>query len=248
LALAETLGDSPQTIISTQLLRRGLCTAYVAGTPSRFRGAIVQAREFAGEPTGYGSSPLVIWELLQSIDGWFCILVSTECAPKVGALMEQELGVGVRYIDDVCLTLSTAAPQFHDPAVRLITLDDLDMLEGARPELRASCYADTRDLLIHGIVACAVVGGEIVSTALTAARSANYAEVGVFTQEGHRGRGYASAAAAMVCSEAMAQGHQPVWSAGSHNAASLRVADKLGFVEYGRGRYVIAVDRETGRG
>jgi hypothetical protein len=247
LALAEALGDTPHTVISTQLLRRGLCKAYVAGPPSRFRGAIVQARDFADEPTGYGSDALVIWELLQSVDGWFCILVSTACAPKIGALMERELGVRVRYIDDVCFTMNAAAPQLHDPAVRLLTLDDLDMLEDSPAELRASCYADTRDLLTHGIVACAVVSGEIVATALAAARSAKYAEVGVFTQEGHRGRGFATVAAALVCAEAQAQGQQPVWSAGSHNAASLRVAHKLGFVEYGRGRYVIAIDRETGR-
>ena len=246
--LADTLGDTSHTIIATQLLRRGLCKAYVVGDPAQFDGAIVQARDFPDEPAGYGSDPAVIWDLLQSVDGWFCILVSTECAPVLGEMMQTEMGVSVRYLDDVCCEMRGPAPEAWDEDVRLLTLEDLNLLESAPPELRASCYADTRDLLTDGIVACAIVDGEIVATALAAARSERYAEVGIYTCPEYRRRGYATSAAALVCKRAQESGQTPVLSVGSHNAASLRVAEKLGFVEVSRSRYVIIKEREPTAG
>ncbi len=246
--LADRLGDTSHTIISTQLLRRGLCKAYVAGDPARFDGAIVQARDFPGEPAGYGSDPVVIWELLGSVEGWDCILVATDCAPVLGEMMIREMGVTVRYLDDICCEMDGPAPAFDDEAVRLLTLDDLALLEAAPPDLRASCYHDTRDLLTDGIVACAIVSGQIVATALAAARSERYAEVGVFTSGNYRRRGYATAAASLVCTSVQGAGQTPVWSAGAHNAASLRVATKLGFVEVSRSRYVIVREREPAAG
>ena len=245
--LADTLGDTPHTIMATQLLRRALCQAHVTGTPQRFEGAIIQARDFPGEPTGYGVDHHALWALLQSIEGWFCILVSTECAPALGERMEAELGVHVRYLDDICCAMPGFAPAHAHEAVRLLTLDDLDLLEAAHREFRASCYANTRDLLTNGIVACAIVDGKVAATALTGARSARYAEVGVFTQEGHRGQGLATAAAALVCAQVQSESQQPVWSAGAHNTPSLRVAEKLGFVEIGRKTYAIVVEQEIDR-
>lgn len=239
--LADRLGDTSHTIISAQLLRRGLCKAYVAGDPARFEGAIVQGGDFPEEPAGYGSDPVVIWELLGSVEDWDCILVSTECAPVLGEMMVKEMGVSVRYLDDVCCEMGGPAPAFEDEAVRLLTPDDFALLEAAPPDLRASCYRDTKDLLAAGIVACAIVSGEIVATALTAARSERYAEVGVFTHGNYRRRGYSTAAASLVCRTVQEAGQTPVWSAGAHNAASLRVAEKLGFAEVSRSRYVIAV-------
>jgi GNAT superfamily N-acetyltransferase len=241
------LGDTPYTIISNQLLRRGLCKAYVAGNAGQFDGAIIQARDFPEEPSGFGEDPLVLWELLKSVDGWTCVWTSAQCAPLLGRLIETEIGAEVRYLDDVCCAMTHPAPTFKNPAVRLLTIADLTMLEAAAPELRASCYANTRDLLENGIVACAVIDGEVVATALAAARSDRFAEVGVFTAEPYRGRGFSTAASALVCAQAQADGQQPIWSAGAHNAASLRVAQKLGFVEIGRHRYVILEGRGPDR-
>ena len=246
--LADTLGDTSRTIIATQLLGRGLCRAYVVGDPARFEGAIIQARDFPGEPTGYGSDPSVRWKLLCAIEGWFRILVSTECAPAIGERMEREMGAAVRYLDDICCELHGPVPRFDRPSVRVFTLDDLSLLEAAAPDLRASCYGDTEDLLHEGIVACAIVSGKIVATALTAARSKRYAEIGVYTDAPFRGRGYATAAASLVCRKVQEAGQTPVWSAGAHNTASLRIAQKLDFTEVSRGRYVIHKERESTAG
>ncbi len=73
--LADALGDKPETTISTHLLRRGLCKAYVAGKPARFDGAVVQWDTEPSEPEGFGSSPEVLWDLLRSVKGWDCIHV-----------------------------------------------------------------------------------------------------------------------------------------------------------------------------
>ena len=237
--LAGVLGDTPETLISVHLLRRGSCRAYVAGDPARFEGAIVQATGFPTEPTGFGSDAGVLWELLQAVEGWDCINVSTGCARPLGEILSRETGATVRYLDDVTHTLTEAAATVKNEAVRLLTEADLDLLASAAPELRASCWDSVQGLLEEGIVACAVVGGRIVATALTAARTEHHAEVGVYTKKAYRRQGFATATASLVARQVQEAGQIPVWSAGGHNVASLRVAQKLGFVEVSRRVYVI---------
>jgi GNAT superfamily N-acetyltransferase len=230
-------------VISVHLLRQGTCRAYVAGDPSRFDGAIVQGLLRPGEPdpepAGFGSDPQVLWGLLQAVQGWDCVLVDSEVAPVLGETIQRKMAFPVRYLDDVCFTLTQPVRRFRDPVVRLLTLDDLALLEAAPHELRASCWDSTHSLLSQGIIACAIVSGRIVATALVAARTARHAEVGVYTHPDYRLRGYATAAASLVTRRAQEAGQIPVWSAGDHNLPSLRIARKLGFVEVSRKMYVI---------
>jgi len=53
------------------------------------------------------------------------------------------------------------------------------------------------------------------------------------------GRGFATAAAAIVAQCVQEAGQTPVWGAGEGNTVSLRVASKLGFTEVSRRTYVI---------
>jgi len=92
--------------------------------------------------------------------------------------------------------------------------------------------------LTDGFTAGAVVAGELVAVAFTAARSVRYGEIGIVTQERHRGRGYAAAAAALVAENMTAAGLRVVWSTGVANTASRRVAAKLGLAEVSRRAYV----------
>ena len=55
-------------------------------------------------------------------------------------------------------------------------------------------------------------------------------DVSVDTIEGYRGQGLAVRAAAAMIAFMAARGKRPVWGALEDNAASLRVAAKLGFV------------------
>jgi RimJ/RimL family protein N-acetyltransferase len=246
-ALADALGDTPETVQSIHLLRRGTCKAYVAGDLARFDGAIVQANDWPTEPTGFGSNPEVLWDLLQSVKGWECLLVDSECAPTLGRIIERELEVEIRYLDEVCHTLTQPARAFHDEAVRRLSPADLELLQAAPLELRAGLWSNPREMLLEGVIACAVIAGKIVATALTTAYSDRYADIGVYTAEGFRGRGYATVGASLVAKSVQESGRIPTWGAGEHNAASLRVAEKLGFVEVSRRRYVIVAQRAKER-
>lgn len=237
--LAAALGDTPETLQSVHMLGRGLCRAYVAGEPAHFQGAIFQPLAWPEEPAGFGLDPSLLWALLQQVEGWTCILVDAGVAPSLGRIIEAQMGRLVRYLDEVTHLLTGPVQVRRDEAVRRLTPADLALLEAAPLELRASLWRDTRQLLAEGVVASAVVSGRVVATALVAACSERYADIGVYTREGYRGRGYATATASLVAHAVQQGGRVPLWGAGAHNQASLRVAQKLGFREVSRRRYVI---------
>ena len=239
LAYALGLGDTPETVHAVHLLRQGTCKAYVAGTPSRFTGAVIQANAWPAEPVGFGSEPTVLWELLQQVKGWDCILVDSEQAIALGEIIASELGATVRYLDDVYHTYTRSGAVFQHETVQRLTLADLPLLESAPPELRASLWDSPKELLTEGVVACGIVSGRVVATALTTAYSDLYADVGVYAAEEHRCQGLATAAAWLVVEGVREAGWIPVWSAGEHNQPSLRVAHKLGFQKVSRRTYVI---------
>lgn len=244
LALAGALGDTPQTTISVHRLRNGFCRAYVAGDPAHFRGAIVQEDFCDTEPMGFGSDPEVLWELLKSVEGWECVNVSPECAVPLGEIIGKETGQEVRYYGDVYHVLPGPVVSFHNEAVRQLTLDDLGLLESSPEELRGGGFGSTRRLLEEGFVACAIVADEVVAIAHTSARTDRYADIGVFTMEKWRCRGFVTAAASIVAERVQEAGQKPTWSTGEDNFASLRVAQKLGFTEVSRRTYIIKVKDE----
>ena len=78
-----------------------------------------------------------------------------------------------------------------------------------------------------------------MAIAFTSARSVGHADVAVYTLERWRGRGLAAAAASLVARRLQEASQVPVWSTGEDNRASLRVAQKLGFVPLAWRTYVI---------
>jgi RimJ/RimL family protein N-acetyltransferase len=246
-ALADVLGDGPETVIAVHVLERGLCKAYVAGPPSQFTNAIVQTAALPGEPIAFGADPHVLRELLKLVDGWQCVLVDADCASGLGELIEKERGSPVRYVDDVYHTLTAPVPAFQDDAVRLLAEADARMLQAIPPEFRAGFWGSPEALLAEGIVAGAVIAGEVVATALTAARSRRCADIAVYTREQFRNRGLATAAASLVARSVQQAGQTPVWSTGEQNIASLRVARKLHFVQVSRRTYVVPENRSPAR-
>jgi len=237
--LADALGDTPKAVISAHVLRCGLCRAYVAGDPASFDGAIVEADFLPGEPAGFGSDPEVLWDLLKGVKGWDCVDVALECATALGEIIEEEMGVPVRYYGDIYHILSKPIFNFPNEAVRQLTFEDLKLLESAPAEVQGCGFGNPRGLLSEGIVACAIVSGEIVAIAHTSARTKCYADIGAFTLKEWRGYGLATAAASIVAKRVQETGQIPVWSTGADNIASLRIAQKLGFTEVSRSTYVI---------
>lgn len=239
LELADALGDTPETAISVHLLRRGLCRAYVAGDPAGFEGAVIQALEDPGEPTAFGADAQKLRELLRSVEGWWCVNVPPGPAPDLADILEVELCEPVRLYGDVYHVSMRPTPPVRNPAVRLLTVEDLALVEAAPAAVRGGGFENARAMLTEGVAAGAVVSGELKAIAHTHARTERHADIGVSTLEPWRGRGFASAAASLVARRVRGEGQVPVWSTGEDNLASLRVARKLGFSETLRRTYVI---------
>jgi GNAT acetyltransferase len=237
--LARALGDTPESVISVHLLARALAEAYVAGDPTHPDGLIVQGSTDPGELMSFGSDAAVLWELLQLVEGWWCVSVVERCARDLGAMIEAQTGSKVRYYGDIYHVLRGSVTRLHHEATRLLTPDDIELVEAAPTEVRGSGWNSTREMLGEGVVAGAVVRGNLVAIAYTSARSARHADVAVNTLEGWRGRGFATAAASLVARRLQEAGQIPVWSTGETNRASLRVARELGFAPVAQRTYVI---------
>lgn len=239
IALADALGDTPETAISAHLLRRGLCRAFVAGNPSCFEGAMVQSDFLPDEPEGFSSDPEVLWNLLKKVKGWDCVNVASECARPLGEIIKKKMGIRVRYYNDIYHILKKPVSNFYSKAVRQLTPADLKLLESTPAEVQGFGFESPAALLSEGIVACAVVSGNIVAIAHTSARTKAHADLGVFTLQEWRGQGFATAASSIVAKRVQETGQTPVWSAGERNIASIRIAEKLGFAQVSRRTYVV---------
>ena len=241
LALATALGDTPETVITVHLLRRGLCRALVLGPLAQPRAAIVPATADATEPAAFGDDPQAIWTLLQALSGWRCVNVPLAVGPPLAELIAAATGRRPRRNEDVYHALARPAAAYPHPAVRRLTPEDAPLLEAATPTLGTPGWnwGGATTMLREGPAAGAVVGNRLVSVAYTAAVSDRHADIGVATLPQERGKGLATAAAALVGAASRASGRTPVWSTGEDNRASLKIARNLGFAEVGRRVYVI---------
>ena len=244
LVLADVIGDTPMTVISASRLQQGMCDAYVAGTLPDVDAALVFDAYCADEPAGFGTDADALWQLLKATDGWGCINVDASCAAALGALIESDTDKSIRYYGDVCHALLEPVHHYPNEAVRLLTLEDVERLAKAPAEVRGNGYKTHAAMLTDGIVAGAVVDGNIVAIAHTYAETDLHADIGVSTLEPWREKGFSTAAASLVAQEIQARGKVPAWSCGEDNLASLRVAQKLGFTEIARRAYVIPISSE----
>ena len=245
LVLADLLGDTPMTVISASRLKQGMCDAYIAGSlPNSVDAAIVFDAYCSDEPAGFGTDAEALWQLLKATDGWGCVNVDNACAASLGALIEADRDTSIRYYGDVCHALLEPVYAYPNEAVRLLTLADVEHLAKAPAEVQGNGYKTCEAMLTEGIAAGAVVEGNIVAIAHTYAETDLHADIGVSTVEEWRENGFATAAASLVAQEIQAKGKVPAWSCGEDNAASLRVAQKLGFTEVGRRTYVIPISSE----
>ena len=244
LVLADLLGDTPMTVISASRLKQGMCDAYIAGSLPDINAALVFDAYCPDEPCGFGTDAEALWQLLKETHGWGCINVESACAAALGARIEADRGTSIRYYGDICHALLEPVHCDSNETVRLLTLEDTVRLATAPAEVQGNGYKTHEALLTNGIAAGAVVDGNIVAIAHTYAETDLHADIGVSTVEQWREKGFATAAASLVAREIQAKGKVPAWSCGEDNAASLRVAQKLGFTEVGRRTYVIPISPE----
>jgi len=237
--MAEELGDTPETVISVHMLTRGLCKVYAKGDIADDGVAIVQGDCLPGEPTGFGSDPVALWEVLQLLEGWDCVEVEPGAAEELGDLIHSHRGCGIRSYEDVYYALDSPVRCFTNEAVRLLALGDLPLLRAAPKDVQGAGFEDTAAMLSEGIVAGAIVSGQLVAIAHTSAITDGHGDIGVCTLEPYRRRGYSTAAASLVAQGLQETGRTPVWSTGCDNHASRRVAEKLGYQQVASRTYVI---------
>ena len=240
--LSDILGDTPMTVIPAARLKHAVCDAYVDGTLPNITAALIFDPFCPDEPSGFGTDADALWELLKATDGWSCINVDTSCATPLGTLIEADRDTTIRYYGDVYHALLTPVHCYLNEAVRLLTPEDVPRLTKAPTEVQGNGYKTHAAMLTDGIAAGAVVNNNIVAIAHTYAENNLHTDIGVSTIETWRGKGFATAAAALVAQEIQARGKVPVWSCGEDNIASRRIAHKLGFTEVGRRTYVIIGD------
>jgi RimJ/RimL family protein N-acetyltransferase len=72
-------------------------------------------------------------------------------------------------------------------------------------------------------------GGRLVSVACPFFAGSRFEDLGVVTEPGWRGQGLSTACAGALCADVLARGRVPSWTTSPDNAASLRVAERLGF-------------------
>jgi GNAT superfamily N-acetyltransferase len=109
--------------------------------------------------------------------------------------------------------------------IRFLSRADANGLRNLPDDIRAA----VRVAAIDGAAAAVWAGGHPVSVCYTGWQTESLCDVAVFTQPEHRGKGYATAAAAHVLSHIRATGRLACWFADESNTASLSIARKLGF-------------------
>lgn len=95
-------------------------------------------------------------------------------------------------------------------------------------------------LLGEGVVAYAIVDGDVVTIVYTSAITERHADISVMTLEPWRGRVFATSAASLVAEQVQRVGLVPVWTTTDDDFASIRIAEKFGFAETSR-RTIISV-------
>jgi GNAT acetyltransferase len=238
--LAERLPVTPFWALEHGYLRRGTARAFAVGSSrGNPEAAIIQKRQHPGEAQYFGQDPEAGWSLLSRIPGWFCVGGSTEDMAQFAQILEREVRLSYSRLGDLFYTLEDPPRPHSDPAVRPLGIPDIPLLQGAPPEITVDGYRTYEEMLTEGAAAAAIIDGQIVSLADNSGSNRRYADIGVTTLEPYRKRGLSSAAACLVAQEIQARGLIPIWSTGSDNLASQRVATKLGFRPYGRGEFLV---------
>lgn len=129
----------------------------------------------------------------------------------------------------------TPPPQYtlpHGALVRRLNQADADHLHGLNLDIAwiAKTWGGPDGLAASGYAWGAFVEERLVAVACTFFVGNRYEEIGVVTEAAFRGLGLSGACAGALCEDIQRRGRRPSWSTSPDNIASLRVAEKLGFV------------------
>ena len=126
-------------------------------------------------------------------------------------------------------------PQFalpDDYEVRRLTAVDTNHLQSlsSASSWIAKTWGGPAGLAASGMAWGAFSDGCLVAVACTFFLGKEYEDIGVATEPEHRGCGLSVACSGALCQEIRARDHTPSWTTSPDNIASIRVAQKLGFI------------------
>ena len=235
-SVSSWIGERPGTVLVIDALLHGAGRIALAGSAGSPDAVLIESALVPGEPQGFGDAAALL-SLLRRADGWRCVELEHDLVEDVRTGFDREWGIA-RSVIDVVHVLDTAVEPRRHPMVRALAPDEATTLPAASSDL-----LPVRDLVARsaalGRMYVAVDDGIIVGQGGSIASGEAHADVGVHVAESHRGLGIATGAASMTCAELQRVGLTPVWGTGSHNAASLRVAEKVGFAEVARLEYLV---------
>ena len=100
--------------------------------------------------------------------------------------------------------------------------------------LESRFWSTTDDFIAHGLGVCLVKGDEVVSLCYAAAVAGGLAEVDVVTDADFRGQGLGTIVAQEFNRLCLQNGISPTWDCFDYNTGSMKLAERLGFVEVRR--------------
>lgn len=241
--LADALGDDPETALPVHLLRQGHGLVHMVGELPTFRAVVIEDYSVGSELMAYGGDVYAFWTILQEIPEWDIVNAPAAVARELAALMQEEMKVANHMVDDIYQVPSGPVAVVPNPDVRLLTPADAALLDDTPEDIRLGFDDDLQSVLEEELVAGAIADGRIVATGATYGLAEPFVDVAISTLEEYRCRGYARAAASLVCAGTQQRGHTPIWSCAPTNIGSLSVASRLGFHEVSR-RVNIVVEVE----
>ena len=244
-AAAQFLGDRPQTVLPYHGLVTGRCDAWIAGEADEPRAILVRTHFVPTEPFGFGRDAAALCEMVLSIDGWTTLNVGDALLQTMPAALSAATGRCVRQYGDLYNVFVQTGQKFVDPAVRLLTSKDHESLATAEAPVAPQNTKLVPLILNEGLCAAAVIDDRIVARAYAYAVTPMHADLSVATLPSHRNRGLVTACASLLIEKLQAHKLTPVWSTGQDNAASQRIAAKLGFVPT-TARVYLSLEGRTG--
>ena len=128
-----------------------------------------------------------------------------------------------------------------EAVIRLLRPADAGQVAGLSSEVAwiAATWSGPAGLAASGHAWAAFRRGRLAAVACSFFVGVHYEDIGVVTEPAERGRGLSAACAGALCLDIRGRGRRPSWSTSPDNAASLRVAEKLGFIVQRRDRLLV---------
>lgn len=146
-------------------------------------------------------------------------------------------------VHDALLPTSIRRPRLPDIRFLAITSgllmnDGLTHMDSVREEIRGMWPSEDR-FNTHGFGTLAILDNEVICWCTAEYLGPTHCGIGIATDTRYQCRGVATATAAYFVQEARARGLVPCWECDAANVASVRVAEKAGFVWKAEERYWI---------